>query len=255
MAAEWYESFFTELALDFWRAAVPPAATAEEVNFLLQELAVSPPARVLDLPSGFGRHSLGLASRGYRVTGIDISTHAIRVARDEATALGIDATFLLGDMRQPPPDAPYDAAFCFGNSFGYLTRSDMTRFVRNMFKAVRPGARWVIDTGTAAESLLPHLTEGRTLEAGGVSYSVLNHYDAVERRLLQTCSLIRGHERQTAQVIYTVYPLDELLQLLQHAGWTVLSTLGSLDGQLFQVGDRRLVLVVQRPNKHVAAGP
>jgi SAM-dependent methyltransferase len=248
MAAEWYESFFTELALDFWRAAVPPSSTAEEVDFLEAQLDVSPPARILDLPSGFGRHSIALASRGYRTTGIDISTHAIRMAKDEATALGVNATFSLGDMRQPPPEGPYDAAFCFGNSFGYLTRSDMKRFVRNAFAAVRPGARWAIDTGIAAESLVPHLVDERTLEAGGVTYSVRNHYDAAEGRLLQTYTLVRGRERQTGQVTYTVYPLDEMLQLLEQAGWTVLSTRGSLDGRPFQVGDRRLVLVAQRPN-------
>jgi len=251
--AEWYESFFSELALDFWRAAVPPASTADEVDFLVHELAVSPPARVLDFPSGFGRHSLALANRGYRATGVDISKYAIQVARDQATALAVNATFSLGDMRQPPPEGPYDAAFCFGNSFGYLSRSDMTRFVRNMLGAVRRGGRWAIDTGIAAESLLPHLAEERTLEAGGVTYSVRSHYDATDRRLLQTYTLVRGRERQIGEVAYTVYPLDELLQLLEQAGWTVLSTRGSLDGRPFQVGDRRLVLVVQRPN--VDAGP
>jgi cyclopropane fatty-acyl-phospholipid synthase-like methyltransferase len=164
MASEWYESFFTALALDFWQAAVPVASTAEEVEFLVRELGISPPARVLDLPSGLGRHSIALARREYRITGIDISAHATFTAKNEASARGVRVTFLPGDMREPPPDGPYDGAFCFGNSFGYLSRGDMRRFVRNMLHAVRPGGRWAIDTGAAAESLLPHLAEERTLE-------------------------------------------------------------------------------------------
>jgi SAM-dependent methyltransferase len=246
MASEWYESFFTPLALDFWQAAVPPASTAEEVNFLVRELGLSPPARVLDLPSGLGRHSLELASRGYPVTGVDISPHATRVAKEAAAARGVNATFLRGDMRTPPPNGPYDAAFCFGNSFGYLSREDMKRFVRNVLHATTPGARWAIDTGAIAESLLPHLVEERTLEAGGVTYTVRSQYNAAERRLLQACSLIRGRQRQTGQVSYTIYTVTELHDLLEYAGWKVLSTFGSLDGRPFQPGDRRLILIAQR---------
>jgi SAM-dependent methyltransferase len=248
MPSEWYESFFTVLALDFWRAAVPPSSTEEEVRFLVKELAVLPPARLLDLPSGLGRHSLALARRGYRVTGVDISSHATTVARNEAKASGLDATFTLGDMRRPPPDGPYDAAFCFGNSFGYLSRTDMKRFVRNMFDAVCPGARWAIETGALAESLLPDLAAKRTLEAGGVTFTVINRYDAAERRLLQEYSLVCGREEQTGQISYTLYTVPELHQLLEQAGWTVLRTCGALDGRLFESGDRRLILVAQRPS-------
>jgi SAM-dependent methyltransferase len=247
MASEWYESFFTALALDFWQAAVPAASTAQEVDFVVRELGISPPARVLDLPSGLGRHSLALASREYTVTGVDISAHATFSANNEARARGVKVTFLLGDMREPPPDGPYDGAVCLGNSFGYLSRSDMMRFVQNMFRAVRPGGRWAIDTGAAAESLLPHLAEERTMEAGGVTYSVQSRYDASARRLHQTCTLVRGRERQTAELSHTIYALPELHRLLENAGWTVLNSYGSLDGRPFQHGDRRLLLIAQRP--------
>jgi cyclopropane fatty-acyl-phospholipid synthase-like methyltransferase len=247
MASEWYESFFTPLALDFWQAAVPPAATAAEVDFLLRELGVSPPARLLDLPSGAGRHSLALASRGYRMTGIDVSLHAISSAQSRANTIGVSPTFLLGDMRNAPPRGPYAGACCLGNSFGYLSREDMERFVGHMLQAVVPGGRWVIDTGSTAESLLPHLAEERVLEAGGVTYAVRNQYDAVARRLFQSCRLARGSELQTAHISHSIYTLHELRQLLENAGWLVLRTYGSLEGVPFQTGDRRLLLIAQRP--------
>jgi SAM-dependent methyltransferase len=255
MASEWYESFFTALALDFWAAAVPATSTAEEVDFVVRELGTSPPARILDLPSGLGRHSIALASRGYRVTGVDISAYATLSAKREASARGLNVTFLLGDMRDPPPDGPYDGAVCLGNSFGYLSRRDMRRFVQNIFHTVRPSGRWVIDSGAVAESLLPHLVEERTLEAGGVTYAVRNRYDATTSRLLQACTLVRGQERQTADLSYTIYTVAELHQLLEHAGWTVLSSYGSLDGRPFREGDRRLFLIAQRPEGQGYAHP
>src|SRR5436305_5252735 len=108
MASEWYESFFSSLALDFWRAAVPAQATADEVDFLIRNLAVKPPARLLDLPTGLGRHALALARRGFLVTGIDIAPEAIAAAQRDAQEQGATADFRVGDMRNPPPGGPYD---------------------------------------------------------------------------------------------------------------------------------------------------
>lgn len=247
MNSEWYESFFTALALDFWKAAVPATATSDEVAFLVRELDVSPPARLLDFPTGLGRHSLSLASRGYHVTGIDLSSYAISSARREVAALGVQATFLVGDMRHPPPDGPYDGAFCFGNSFGYLSGDDMARFVRHMLFALRPGARWAIDTGAVAESLLQHLVAERTLEAGGVTYVVRSRYDAGAKRLFQACTLARADEREVSELSQAIYTVGELHELLSSAGWNVLRTCGSLDGRAFETGDRRLLVVAQRP--------
>ena len=247
MTPEWYESFFTSLTLDFWRAAVPSEATVAEVDFLTKELGVPPPSRLLDLPSGLGRHAVALAIRRYDVTGIDIAAEAISAARSQAQAQNVKVSFAQGDMRQLPAGGPFDGAYCFGNSFGYLSHDDMKRFIRNVFQVVRPGARWAIDTGAAAESLLPHLVSERTLEAGGVTYAVRNRYDAEARRLFQTCTLVRGEERQTAEISQAVYTLQELHRLLEDAGWQMVASYGALDGRPFEVGDRRLLLVARRP--------
>jgi hypothetical protein len=125
-------------------------------------------------------------------------------------------------MRHPPPQGPYAGAYCFGNSFGYLSREDMERFVGNMLWAVVPGGKWIIDTGAAAESLLPHLAEERVLEAGGVTYFVRSQYNAVERRLVQSCRLARGSESQTSEISQSIYTVQELHQLLENAGWLIL---------------------------------
>jgi cyclopropane fatty-acyl-phospholipid synthase-like methyltransferase len=250
MKPEWYESFFTELAIDFWRAAIPPESTSADVDFLVGELSVLPPSRLLDLPSGAGRHAVALAARGYSVTGVDISPYAVSSAEQEARIHGVSASFMLGDMRDAPPGAPYDGAYCFGNSFGYLSHEDMKRFVGNMFQALRPGGRWVIDTGAAAESLLPHLVGERTGEAGGVTYSVKNRYDASARRLFQTSTLVKGLQKETTEISQAVYTVSEIQGLLERAGWHLLGTYGALDGRPFATGDRRLLLVATRPETH-----
>ena len=246
MSSPWYESFFGSLALDFWRAAVPPQLTEQEVQFLAWALAVEPPARLLDFPCGLGRHALALAARGYQVTGLDLSAEAIAAAQADATARGLSMRLERGDMRAPVPDGSYDGACCLGNSFGYLEHAETERFLRNVHAVVRPGGRWILDTGVAAESLFPHLQPERTLEAGGVTYGVQSTFDPLRGRLQQATVLSRGPERRESAVSYAVYTVAELRRLLEAAGWTVLHAFGGLDREPFALGDRRLLLVAIR---------
>ena len=190
MSAPWYETFFTKLALDFWQAAVQPQWTQQDIDFIEKALSIRPPARLLDLPCGRGRHAAALAARGYQVLGIDLATSAI----EGAQALGSAATFRLGDMRDPVAGGPFDGAYCFGNSLGYLEHDETRRFLRHVCAALKPGARWVLDTGLAAESLLPNLQMERTLEIGGITFTVRNEYDAAGSRLISQSSLARGQE-------------------------------------------------------------
>jgi SAM-dependent methyltransferase len=246
MKPEWYESFFSPLALQFWRAVVPPASTADEVDFVERALGLGGPARLLDLPCGEGRHALELARRGHRVTGVDLSPHAVERGRAEAMRTGAPVDFLAGDMRAPPP-GPFDGACCLGNSIGYLCHEDLRGFLRSMRAVLRPGGRWVIDTGTAAESLLPRFGgDDRTLEAGGVRFAVRQRYDAVEGRLRQQAVLERGDEREEGHISYGVYTVAELRRLLLEAGWSVVGLHGGLDGRPFSLGDPRLLIVAER---------
>src|SRR5437867_902445 len=129
--SNWYEDFFHGVTLDLWRKAVPAEQTKGEAEFLNKNLGCKPGARVLDVPCGNGRLSFELAQRGYQVTGVDISEEFIEEARSFAQAvnppaiaggtdLAASVDFNLGDMRSIEGQSVYDAAYCFGNSFGFM---------------------------------------------------------------------------------------------------------------------------------------
>ena len=169
------------------------------------------------------------------------------VATEEAARAQLSAEFRVGDMRSPPAGGPYDGACCLGNSIGYLSHRDLRAFLRTMHAALGPGARWVVDTGTAAESLLPRFTgEERMLEAAGIRFEVRQRYDAAEGRLLQEATLARGDQRQQGPISYGVYTVAELRRLFLDAGWSVVGLHGALDGRAFSLGDPRLLIVAER---------
>ena len=87
MQSNWYEEFFHGLALDLWRKAVTEEQTKAEADFIAGILDLPNGARILDVPCGNGRHSIELAKRGIRMTGVDLSDEFIAEARQTA-ALG-----------------------------------------------------------------------------------------------------------------------------------------------------------------------
>ncbi|MBI3404399.1 MAG: methyltransferase domain-containing protein, partial [Acidobacteria bacterium] len=58
--------------------------TNEDILPLLRRLRIRPGARVLDVPCGFGRHSVLLAKLDYRVTGVDIGREVLAEAARRA---------------------------------------------------------------------------------------------------------------------------------------------------------------------------
>ena len=121
MLTNWYETFFEGVTLDLWRKAMSPEQTRLEVDFLAKKFALPPAARILDVPCGNGRHSLELAARGYRTTGVDISKGFIAEAQEHAAENQLRAEWLLGDMRALPWKAEFDAAMIVvGSMIGLL---------------------------------------------------------------------------------------------------------------------------------------
>lgn len=90
------------------------AQTATEVAALL-ELLPPPPASVLDVPCGFGRHATALAARGYRVTGVERDPAVAAAARTD----GVEVHEL--DVRRLDElEAAFDAVVCLWASFGWF---------------------------------------------------------------------------------------------------------------------------------------
>ena len=141
---DWWKDFFSGLAVEMWRAVINEEQTKREVDFLEKVLAVRPGAAVLDVPCGGGRLSLELASRGYRVTGVEFSDAFIQEARAASAACGLNIAWSQRDMRELPWQETFDGAFCFGNSFGYCSEAENSNFLAQGAKVLQPVGRSVL---------------------------------------------------------------------------------------------------------------
>jgi len=244
--ANWFEHFFNGIALDCWRNCLSPEQTRAEADFLQRILGKK--SRLLDVPCGNGRHSLELARRGHRITGLDISSEFVAEARANARMSKGRVEFVEGDMRRLQWKAGFDGAFCMGNSFGYLEYPGMLQFVRGLSRALKPGGRLVIETGCVAECLLPSLKEREWYQVGDILFAIENRYD-VELSCLETeATFVKNGKTDVRRFWHWVYTIGEIKRLLAQGGLSAIQLYGSLEGQPFKMGDPRLLLVAQKPS-------
>jgi SAM-dependent methyltransferase len=240
MHLDWQNAFFRGVALDAWRQIITEEMTRREGEFLERTLNLSAGARVLDVPCGNGRHSVFLGKRGYVMTGIDQSEEFVEEAR---RTMPDSVRWVHGDMRSLSWSREFEAGFCWGNSFCYLNRGEAGRFLRAVARSLKPGALFVVDTGMAAESILPSLARSRWFRIGDILMLSENQYDPIESRLDIEYTFVRGGQTETRPTTSYVFTSGELWRMHEDAGLLPVELFGSIEGEKYEIGSPRLILV------------
>jgi len=243
---DWYKEFFSGLAVEFWKAALPEEATRADVEFLWKSLGLAEDARVLDVPCGAGRLTVPLAERGCAMSGLDISEEFLHEAGRAGAERGLPLDLRQGDMRDLPWKDTFDAVFCFGNSFGYLDDAGHAAFFASVARALVPGGRFAMDYGQAAESILPRLVPHEEAQVGDFRFIEDNRYDPLEGRVETRYTIERDGRTETKLGSHRVYTVNEVVRMLACAGLTTREVSSSPDGAPYAIGSPRLILVAVR---------
>ncbi len=126
------------------------ANTDFEVDFIEEELKLPSGAAILDVGCGTGRHSLELARRGYRVTGIDLSDKMLEEAREIARTEELKVEFIQADATEFNLDRIFDGCICIcEGAFGLLSMGEDPfqrdlRILKNVSQVLKPGALFLL---------------------------------------------------------------------------------------------------------------
>jgi SAM-dependent methyltransferase len=201
---------------------------------------------VLDVPCGFGRHSIPLARAGYRVVGVDRS----RALLDEAarrTERAARPTFKRADYRELPlPDESFDVAVNLFTSLGYLGDEEDTKVLGEIRRVLRPGGALVIET-MHRDALARRFRDQDWRALGGARLLLEQRtFDPASGVAQTTQTLLEaGGERESRTFSVRVYTATELLGMLVRAGFADARCFGDFDGSAFDM-DTRLVVLARR---------
>jgi len=134
---------------DYWedRYAAPGLAWSGDPNpVLVSEATALAPGRALDIGSGEGGDALWLASRGWRVTGVDIAMNALAKARARAEAIDVAAAARIHwEQRDLSAWSPEPRSFDLVSSqFMHLPGPVRSTLFRSLAAAVAPGGTLLI---------------------------------------------------------------------------------------------------------------
>lgn len=242
----WWRDFFTGIVVDFWLAATNDEMTRAEVDFLESVLELQTASKILDVPCGGGRHAIELAARGYQVTGVDISDDFLAAARKTMTMRNVNVTWEQREMTDLPWTDSFDAAFCFGNSFGYLDDAGNAEFFQSVARCLKPGGRFVLDTSMVAECFFSLFQERRWMPIGDMIYLSHGKYDPAQARLETDYTFIRDGQSVTRTASTQIFLFRDLMRLVKAAGFSDVQSFGSLGRDPFRLGSQRLLLVAQK---------
>jgi 2-polyprenyl-3-methyl-5-hydroxy-6-metoxy-1,4-benzoquinol methylase len=87
----------------------------QPAQFLVENIALLPTGRVLDVAMGHGRNALYLAKQGFEVEGVDLSSEAVENALEAAGTSGVELGARVADLEDDfqIDQAAYDVIVCF----------------------------------------------------------------------------------------------------------------------------------------------
>ena len=102
--------------------------------------------RVINYGCGTGKHDIELAKAGYQCQGIDLSSHMINIARENAKKENIDINFSVEDIRYFEPQKQYDAVISLFHVMSYQNKNeDILNAFRSARKAINCGGIFLFD--------------------------------------------------------------------------------------------------------------
>lgn len=204
-----------------------------------------PTTTFLDVGCGTGGHAIGLTSRGYDVTGVDLSADMLKHAREKAVALlpSRQPTWICGDVKTFDAGKRFDVAIMMFAVVGYLTlNEDVMKGLRNIRRHLNPGSLFICDFwyGPSVLALQPsdrvrviELPKGEVIRVTNTTLNTVQHTADVSFQLWSFGEDKLVSKTKEMHRLRYYFP-QEFALLLSQSGFTIqsISAFPTLDAPL-----------------------
>ena len=241
----WYVDFFRDDYLNVYCHTFTEERAEKEAAFVASALGLKPGVRVLDLCCGPGRHSVQLAKRGLRVTGLDLNREYLELARRAAEAGNVALETVAADMRTISFENTFDAIVNMYSSFGYLeSEAEDLKVLESAAKALKSGGQLILDMLNREWAVANYIQNDWHSGADGTLYVERRDLDLATSRMHVHFIVIdpSGSRRESVGHIIRLYTLTEMTRLLERVGLSVMAVFGGFDGESYAISTRRMII-------------
>jgi ubiquinone/menaquinone biosynthesis C-methylase UbiE len=243
---ETWDEMFDEIYSTTYALGLSERDSSGEAEAAASLAGVEPPARILDVPTGFGRHALPLAKLGFHVTGVDRSGVQLSQARRIAGEIEWPK-WVQADFRELPfEDESFDAVLCLFTSIGYRGEEGDREAFGEFLRVARPGAPLIIEC--LHRDRLMYIFQERSWDPleDGATLLEERRFDPVAGEIETDHTFLSVGERRGVTFRLRCYTATELVKLLADVGFGEIECFGDFEGGPLS-RETRLVVRARKP--------
>ena len=217
-----------------------------EIDRTTALLGVEPGAAILDMCCGPGRHSLELARRGYRVTGVDRTAAYLEQARQQAQEEGLTLELVENDMRHFYRPNSFDGAMLMYTSFGYFEDpTENLQVIANVYRSLKGRGALIMDM--MGKEVLARVFRERDWDEVDDAIILQQRKGSKDWSWLENRWIaLEDQQRYEIEVSHWIYSATELSDMLKECGFSSVDVYGDLEGAPYDHTAKRLVAVARK---------
>ena len=231
--------------LYFYENSLKDEYTEQEISYLVRELALKKPMKVLDLACGHGRHANRLAALGYSITGVDNNQDFLDLAARDAKSRNANVRYLCNDVRKYSVVKEYDRVIHLFSSFGYFTDPENELVIKNIAGSLKSGGLLCLDI-LNRDTVLKRVPLYGVREKDRDLMIDRNRFDPITGRLYNDRIIIRGGQRRDTPFFLRVYSATEITALLERRGLIVKKISADWTGKPFDAESGRMIIIAAK---------
>ncbi|OGZ70444.1 MAG: hypothetical protein A2904_00570 [Candidatus Staskawiczbacteria bacterium RIFCSPLOWO2_01_FULL_33_9] len=224
--------------------------TKREVDGLIILGNIKKGARILDIPCGYGRHSIELSKKGFLVVGMDINEKHLTRAKMESKGLNIN--FLNKDIRDIGKENynKFDIVINMFYSFGFFEKEkDNNKTMQEFYNSLKNEGKFILHTDVSPDMFKGEnyrFREERTL-TNGKKLIIEEKYNTRSKRIEGSWTILskNGADKLTPYSM-RIYTKTEFEALAKKVGFKNIKFYGSFKGEVFNNNSLELIMLAEK---------
>jgi len=224
--------------------------TDTEVDGIINLLDLKGREKILDIPSGYGRHSIGLAKKGFDITGSELNSIHLNKATQNSRAENVTVKFNQENMINIKYNNEFDAVINMFYSFGFFdTDEENNKVLKNFYDALKPDGKFLFHTdvniprilsGKYREDETRNLTNEKTLR-------IIDIYNPKDKKIYGTWIIKDKYGKEEKKdYIVRVYTKNEFISLCKQVGFKSFETCSDWDRTPYSENSEDMLIIAKK---------